>query len=158
MKITLRYRVLGEEDDEVVSLTPEDYFDPLDADETYLEHGIAAKFFDHEHIDVQPGKLKYLILTIAEAELTMIVRTQYLDGEDVLLQHFKGFDGSERLIISKSEDGDWIHIVRLEKPPNLDWTMTSNELASDVPKDGRFESQNLIKNWSYDELLGFAEM
>ena len=158
MKITIRYMLHGEDSERTLSLQPEEYFDPLDDDESYLKDGCASRAFDHEYLDVPTKSLKYLISILEEGTKNHIVRAQYLDGDDVLMQHVKDFDESEELIVSKTEGSGMIHIARIKKPAGSNWSLVYNSLASDVFEDGKYATEDLIKNWSKDELERFSSL
>ncbi len=72
------------------------------------------------------------------------------------MEHCVEEDGEERILLDTLlPDGNW-HIVRVRKPRDHCWTVSTNRLASDEPVNGQYPSRNLCKNWSFEELMAFS--
>ena len=50
------------------------------------------------------------------------------------------------------------HNVHLLKKPGRAWSVVHNSLGSDVIIDGVFESTDLCKQWTYEELEEFGKI
>ena len=155
MKIEIQYLLLGSDKPSYLAPKPEDYFDPVEHDENFWDDGVEKNIFPHEHIGIEPSKLKWLIIRQKNGSNTRITRNQYLDGDDSMMTHTKDEFGAEEIIYSR-KIGDAYEIVRILKPTDQSWSVTYNVIASDVKTDDIYPTDNLTKNWSFDELKDFC--
>jgi hypothetical protein len=87
---------------------------------------------------------------------TRIQRVQYLDGDRATMNHVIDENKEERIILGALVDSEQWHIIHLLKKPGRAWTVVHNSLGSDVMIDGKFESTDLCKQWTYEELEDFG--
>lgn len=155
MKIQLTYQLAAGGDPIRSDVTPEEFFDPLDHGETYWDNGVQRYVFLHEHLGIEPEKLKWVVARLTAGEGIRIQRAQYLDGDNVTLQHTVDEDQEEELIVSTALPDDQWNVVRLLKSPGDTWKMTLNDLVRD-PAEGMPSGSDLCKGWTFEERKAFS--
>lgn len=156
MKIHFTYLKIDEIDAHFFELSPNEYFDPLEENESYWDHGIEKYPFSHEYLSIPPEKLKWLIVTVSENDLNKVYRCQFLDGDKNMMQHTVDEYNNEEIILSvKIAWGKW-HTTRLIKPAGESWAVYVDTIDSDDKINEKYYSYKLIKNWDFEELKAFS--
>lgn len=158
MKITFTYQLVGSCEQHRLEIDPHDYFDPIEDDENYWDHGINKKLFLHEYLDINPGQIKWIVARLSKGNQTRIRRAQYLDGERVTMEHIINENREERIILGALVDSKRGHNIHLLKKHGRAWSVVYNSLDSDEVIDGKFESTDLCKQWTYEELEDFGKI
>lgn len=154
MEITITYCLLAETVSREMKLTPEQYYDPLEAGENYWDDGIERCVFPYRYLDFEPEEIKWVIARVSHEERVRYWRVQHLNGDKAMMQHVVDENAEEEIILSTLlPNGDW-HSARILKPQGACWAVT--RLAIDKDESG--ESKNLVANWSFDELKAFSKI
>src|SRR5687768_13616656 len=99
MKIRITYKVKNESEKHL-NFTPEEYFDPLDDDETFDKNGIPK--FDHaeEYLEIPIEKLEWTEIEVNKKNNGRCIRTQYFDEGKSQMIHVKDLADYEEIIVS----------------------------------------------------------
>ena len=156
MEIRLMYQLADDGEPRELAIAPEDYFDPIENNDSYWDDAVERCLFLHDYLDTDPARLRWIVARLSDSGRVRLRRALYLDGCDVTMEHLVEEDGDEEIILGTLlPDGDW-HIVRVRRPRDGAWTVTMNSLAGDEPVNGKYPSRDLCKNWSFEELIAFS--
>jgi len=159
MNISIEYLLIGCSKRRRLNISPQDYFDPIEEGENYWDHGFEKNLFLHEYLNVDPDQIKWIVECQSKGSQKRIRRAQYLDGDCVTMEHIVDENKEEQINLGAFlvDSEEW-HVIRLLKKPGKAWSVVLNILGSDVPIDGEFESTDLCKQWTYEELEEFGEI
>jgi len=158
MKISIEYLTVGDKSKKSIQLSPEEFFDALDAGENYWEDGVEKYIFPHEHLSIPVPTLKWIEVTKRQGNLVRTYRCQYLDGDKSMTQHTVSENGDEEIITSSLIAENTYHTTRLIKSSDGVWSTYVDSIDSDVEVGGKYDSKNLIKSWLFDELKEFSNV
>ncbi|MHC4117742.1 MAG: hypothetical protein ACYSWO_09575 [Planctomycetota bacterium] len=156
MNISVEYQLIGCSRQYRFNIAPEDYFDPIEKGENYWDHGVDKKFFLHEYLNIDPDQVKWIVACESRGTQRRIRRVQYLDGDRATMEHVVDEHGEERIILGAFVDCEESHIIHLLKKPGRAWSVVHNSLGSEAITDGEYESKDLCKQWTYEELEEFG--
>ena len=158
MKIALTYQRIDEAKPTTIGFAPEDYFDPLEAGETYWEHGVEKNLLLEEYLPIEKGLVKWFIVTHEFRGLSRVTRCQLL-GEDLSMStHTIDEHGNEEIITQSMIAPETWHTVRTLKPHDGFWSTYMDNIGSDKKVDGVYRNDNLITSWSFDETKAFCNV
>jgi hypothetical protein len=121
MKIEIHYQTITDVEPQFIQLTPEEYFDPLEEDETSFEtSGIARSEFAGEYLNLRAEELKWTDVRIQGKNSDYNVRTEYYKGGHSMW-HLRDFDGTEGMCYTSQISDSRQQIIRLHKPVNSSW-------------------------------------
>lgn len=142
MKIRIYYKV-RDELEKYVDLTPKEYFDPIDEDETYENDAIPKYNHAEEYLEVPIKSLEWTIIEISETPQGQTIRKQYFDNGNSWLCHRKDFNGYEEIILSSQLNGSNVHIARIHKDDNENWQVNYDGVITDL-EDGSQSEQKIF--------------
>lgn len=157
MQIQIRYQHRDRPSSEVINLSPDEYFDPIDEGEFLSVRSMARFQEGYRYTPFRPNELKWIILEITDGAEFWKIRTQYLDGERSLMHHSQSSDGSEEIIHQIWFSIERYQTIRTQKEPGKQWTVVMNHLGVEAP-NGLASEQDYLGRWSWDELLAFGDV
>lgn len=144
MKIEIHYLKQSENEPEILELTPEEYFDPLDEeeDENFEDDGVAKYNHAEEYLQLNASELKWSDIRIHGTKNDYNIRTEYYKGIHSMW-HRKEADGSEEICLITQISDSESHFARIYKTVETDWRVVMNALVEDLP-DGSQRDNNLL--------------
>jgi len=158
MNISISYLCFGENEPETIHFSPENYFDPLEPGENYWEHGIEVHQLAENYLPVEISKVKWFIITKRLNDKKRVSRYQLLNGTDSMSIHTIDEEDNEEIITASKIAPETWHTVRIIKPHNGCWSTYMDNIGSDIEVEGKFRNENLIKNWTYEEMKEFSHV
>lgn len=158
IKIKISYVTFQNSEVKDIYLKPEEYFDSLEEGENYWDDGIDKFIFPHEYLNISVSSLKWLTIIVSKGKEKRISRCQYLDGDNVTMNHSVDENGEEEIILSAKISEQSYHTTRILKPKSKSWAVYVDSIDSDVQIEGKYNSINLCKNWSFEELKSFSKI
>jgi hypothetical protein len=132
MEIEIVYKTWQNETPIVRKLTPEEYFDELDAGQTYEVDGIAKHDHTWEYIDVPLSSLEWTSERRSGTTHDRTHFTQYMGNGRSWLNHRVDANGYEEMVHETQLDGGASHLVRTVKMvPTGRWAVRVNCIVSD---------------------------
>src|SRR5262245_17978296 len=98
MEIEILYQTWESDSPVKVSLAPRDYYDPIEAGETYQEHAIPKYNHTWDYLGVPREMLKWSCERRSGTSSDTTIVTQYLDGGRSWMTHRFDPDGYEEMI------------------------------------------------------------
>lgn len=128
IKIRISYKLRNREQIYHLELTPAQYFDPLEADETYYTDGIAKYNSTWEYLPhVVAEELEWSTKEIKGTCNDKIFHTIYLKNSQVnSMTHIKTPTGYEEIILNTEINAHLNHTIRICKVEGKLWQMNSN--------------------------------
>jgi len=134
MKIEIHYQKITDIEPQFKQLTPEEYFDPLEEDETSFETSGIPKFdFAGKYLNLSAEDLKWTDVRIQGTNNKYSLRTEYYKGGHSMW-HLKDFDGTEGICYTSQISDSKQQIVRLHKPVNSSWQVDYHAIWENVAK------------------------
>ena len=116
--VRIEYRLRDDDLRRDKTLTFEEFYDPLEEGETFLEHGVVRHVDFRDFLDVDPAKVRSLRL-----ETPAYRHTALYGARGGRLQHTVYVDdGSEMLVVEDELEPDVSHFVKLLREKDGDWT------------------------------------
>lgn len=107
-------------------MTPEEYFDPLEPDETYKKDGTARHFFLHQYVAVPASQLSWLELSIRGTQHDRQFTAHYFGNDREWLSHSRfSPENEELLILSTSINGGKLTVTLRKKGDDRRWAVES---------------------------------
>ncbi|MDM8528176.1 hypothetical protein QUF58_08170 [Anaerolineales bacterium HSG24] len=133
IQIKITYKRWQDEALQTVELTPDQYFDPLEEDETYYEDGIARYNSSWEYLPHVPvDELQWTFKEISGTNEDSTFYTEYQkNGRDNWMTHRVDHDGHEEIILSTDISNRIGHTIRLHKNEAGQWTVNTNMVHYD---------------------------
>lgn len=156
MEIRISYKLIDHPEIKSLLLTPEEYYDSLEANESFEDNGVPRFNNTHEYIGLAAKKLKWSIIKITCDKGISYLRSQYLDGDRSMMEHTIDYDGSEEIIHSNEIEKDKWHIIKTHKTLNSSWQVIMNALIDDNPNSG-YVSKNYIVEINKEDLFEFSK-
>jgi hypothetical protein len=138
MKIRISYKI-RDESEKSINLTPEEYFDPLDEDENYEDHGIAKFNHAEEYLEIPAERLEWTEIKITETKIGNRIRTQFSKDGKSWMSHQKDTDGYEEIIVMSRLNDLETNIARIHKDKNENWRINYNGVISDLADGSQTE-------------------
>jgi hypothetical protein len=155
VKIQLAYQLWGSDNIAWVTLTPEQYFDPLEPGETYEADGIPRYNHTWQYLSVPRERLKWSLERREGTGDDTTFRTQYMAGGKTWMNHRLDPDGFEELIHCTQISATCCHIVRTRRGPTGAWTVSLISVIRDLP-GGKQESTSYEEPWTFEQVNEFA--
>lgn len=140
MKIVISYKV-NDDLEKQITLTPEEYFDPIDEDETYENDAIPKYNHAEEYLGISTNLLEWTELEISETEQSHCIRTQYFDEGKSWMSHRKDLDGYEEIIVMSQLNNVDTHISRVHKKANEHWQVNLVSVITDLEDGSQSEKE-----------------
>ncbi|SRR5712691_9344365 len=157
MRIQIRYQHRDRSSPEVINLSPDEYFDPIDEGDVLTVESV-AKFEDaYRYTPFSPTELKWTVLEITDGTKFWKIRTQFLDGMRSLMLHSQSSDGGEEIIHSIEISAGCVQTIRTLKEPGKQWSVVMNHLDVETPVTLEAE-QNFLGTWSWEERNAFGNV
>ncbi|OGU66979.1 MAG: hypothetical protein A2499_17485 [Stygiobacter sp. RIFOXYC12_FULL_38_8] len=156
MEIRISYKLKEHLEIKSLLLTPEEYFDPIEANESFEDNGVPRFNSTYEYIGLTAKELKWAIIKITCDKGISYLRSQYLDGDRSMMEHTIDYDGSEVIIHSNEIEKDKWHIIKIHKTLNSSWRVIMNVLIDDKP-NSESDSKNYIVEMSKEDLFEFSK-
>ena len=137
MEIIITYRRRGATPVETLTLTPEEYFDPIEPGESYLTDAVPRLWHDHEYVDLSPDQLDWINVEYRDddgAPAEIHLREYQADGR-IMVQTCYGVaaDGSrswEDVVVETELKPKTFHQHRMYRDdPCGRWRMTLNGIV-----------------------------
>lgn len=128
MKIEIHYQTLTNPKSQIVELKPEEYFDPIEENETFEADGIPKFNFTEEYLDISVQDLQWTDILIQGTDHDHNLRTTYYKGGHSMW-HSKNTDGTEEMCIATQISESELNIVRMSKTLNSSWKIVFNILS-----------------------------
>jgi hypothetical protein len=139
-------------------LSPDEYFDPIEPDETYEEDAIAKCNHTWEYLNVPREQLRWTMERRAGTSDDRTIYTQYLDGGRSWMTHRVDQDGYEEMIHVTQVDDRSCHIVRTVKTcVSGRWAVCLNSLIVDQT-DGSQREQRFDKPWTDEGIKQYCDL
>jgi len=128
IKISIRYKLRGDEKIHALELTAAQYFDPLETDETYYEDGIAKYNTTWEYLpNILVEELEWSSKEICGTNDDKFFYTKYLkNGRDNWMTHIKTSTGHEEIILNTEINAQIGHTIRICKAEGSLWQLNTN--------------------------------
>jgi hypothetical protein len=140
------------------SLTPEEYFDPLELGESYESDGVPKFNHTWRYLDVPPSQLKWTLeRRSGTADDDTTFRTQYMDGGRCWMTHRSDPDGYEEMIHFTQIDDSRCHILRTCRTSGGGWAVILNSLIEDKD-DGSQREERFDHPWSFNEAMSYSRL
>lgn len=155
MNIQIAYQTWDDAEPVWLTLTPEEYFDPLEPGETYEAHGVPRFNHTWQYLAVPRDRLKWSLERRQGTHDDTTFRTQYMDGGRSWMYHRLDPDGYEEIIHNTQFTDDRCHIMRTCRVAGGNWVVSLNSLIRDLA-DGSQDEQRYDQPWSPDESAAFS--
>jgi hypothetical protein len=155
MNIQIAYQTWDGTEPVWLTLTPEEYFDPLEPGETYEANGVPRFNHTWHYLPVPRERLKWSLERRQGTGDDTTFRTQYMGGGQSWMNHRLDPDGYEEIIHATQIAEDRCHIIRTCRVPGGQWAVSLNSVIRDSP-DGSQEEQRLDQPWSFDEIIALS--
>lgn len=142
MKIRICYKT-KDELEKSIDLTPEEYFDPIDEDETYENDAIPKYNHAEEYLEISTNLLEWTEIAVSETNQSHCIRTQYSDNGKSWMSHRKDLSGYEEIILSSQINSSNVHIARIHKDGNENWQVNYDGVITDL-EDGSQSEQKIF--------------
>ena len=141
IKIEIEYLIKGNMESSKIKIEPEDYFDPIEENETF-ENDAIARFNHHiDYLNISPDQLVWSKLSILGTnEDDRIIVTRYYGDGQTWTTHRVDSDGYEEIIHYTQESEDKCHIIRTHKDKDGNWIMNLNSVIVDMPDGSQKET------------------
>jgi hypothetical protein len=111
-----------------IVLTEEEYFDPLDKNETYKNDGIPHFPHAYQYLDVKFEDIKWTLLKVTGTTDDVVIRTQFMQNGKGWMSHSKWINGFEEIIhVIKTLDDKEV-VIKTSKPHDGNWMVVSNTI------------------------------
>lgn len=150
MEIEIVFQTWDAESPVTLRLSPEEYFDPTEIDESYEEDAIAKYNHTWEYLNVSREQLKWTIERRVGTSDDRTIFTQYMDDGRSWMTHRVDPDGLEEMIHVTQLDIRTCHIIRTMKHFNSGrWAVHLNSLIVNQD-DGSQKEQLFHLPWTYE--------
>ncbi|MBX7171115.1 MAG: hypothetical protein K1X72_09165 [Pyrinomonadaceae bacterium] len=142
MKIVISYKVIDDLEKQI-TLTAEEYFDPIDEDETYENDAIPKYNHAEEYLEIATNLLEWTEIAVSETKQSHCIRTQYFDEGKSWMSHRKDLYGYEEIVLSSQLNSSNVHIARIHKDDNENWQVNYDGVITDI-EDGSQSEQKIF--------------
>jgi hypothetical protein len=129
MHITLRFQKVDSQAPQELELSADQYFDPLEAGESFEKDGVPKFSNDWHYLRLEPSELLWSQLEVRGESHTKKYATQYSAGGQSVLVHRKDSDGWEEIIASTRLSPYQVHILRVHRDSDA-WVQNTNVLIT----------------------------
>ena len=158
MEVSLTYQLHDHGEPQKLELSPADFFDPLEAGESFWDDAVERHLLLHEYLGVEPARVKWMVARVSDGGRTRLTRAQYLDGDNVLMQHTVDEHQGEEIILSTRLPTGESHTIRVLKPGDASWSVTANMLIHDASVDDQPSITDLCRGWTFEERKTFCQV
>jgi hypothetical protein len=155
MQIQIGYQTWDGQGPVWLTLSPEEYFDPLGPGEEHATNGVPRYNHTWEYLNIPLDRLKWSVERRRGTFDDTTFLTQYMDGGKTWMNHRRDPDGYEEIIHYTQLAGDRCHILRTCQKPHGAWVVALNSVIRDLP-DRRQEEQRYDLRWSPEEIAAFT--
>jgi hypothetical protein len=140
MKINIRYQC-RDRALRVITLTPEEYFDPIESGESYEHDGVPKFNHAKDYLGLSSEELDWTELQLTETDNDQIIRTDfYAHGKSAMSQR-KDSDGYEEIILETQIAESISHIIRVYKDKSSKWKVIYNGLIENLADGSQRETK-----------------
>lgn len=134
--IEISYKLRDGNTPVVLHLTPEQYYDTVEAGESYENDGVPR--FDHawQYLGIPIDRFDWTVLRLSGVMDSWVRRTDFFCKGRSWLLHRSDADGYEELIHNTELQDGSTHIIRIHRTPDGAWAMNTNVV---IRKDGTEE-------------------
>jgi hypothetical protein len=140
MKISIRYQC-RDRTLRVITLKPEEYFDPVESGESYEHDGVPK--FDHakDYLGFPSEELDWTELQLTETDNDQIIRTNFYSHGKSAMSQRKDSDGYEEIILETQIGESMSHIVRIYKDRTSEWKVIYNGIIENLTDSSQRETK-----------------
>ena len=150
--IRITYQLRSETTLRSLELTPEEYYHPLEQNETYERGAIPRFHHAYQYTKHSADDLRWTVLEGGPIAGS-VIRTQFLDGRRSMTTHRTDANGYEEIIHSTAVGEGRLLIVRTVKKPGQAWAVVSSGcLVNDATWEG------IKVGWSREEMQAFGKI
>ena len=114
-----------------ISISPEEYFLPLEAGESFEADGQPRYTGAENYINIPPEELNWTEVRVrSTSEFDSTKRTQYERNGTIFLMHWQFNNGNESIIHTTEIDDSLAHVIRLYRSGNGPWKIHSDLVQS----------------------------
>ena len=158
MEIVIVYQTWNDKSPLRLTLTPEEYFDPIQPGETFEQDAIPKFNHTWQYLRVPRDSLKWSMEHRSGTSDDTVFLTQYMDGGRSWMNHRSDPNGYEEIVQCTQLDECRCHIIRAVKiAPNGRWAVSYNGLITDQD-DGSQAEQRFDVPWSFDDIKAFSHL
>jgi hypothetical protein len=150
--IRIIYQLRSETTPRSLELTPEEYYHPLEQDQTYERGAIPRFHHAFQYTKHSADDLKWTVLEGGPI-LGSVIRTQLLDGRRFMMTHRMDADGYEEIIHSTAVGEGGLLIVRTQKHAGQAWSVVSSSYS----ENDRGWHEKAV-GWSRAEMQAFGKI
>jgi hypothetical protein len=149
MEIEIAFQTWDGDSPVRLRLSPEEYFDPVDPDETYEVDAVAKFNHTWEYLNVPREQLKWTTERRVGTSHDRTISIQYMDGGRSWMTHRVDPNGYEEMIHVTQLDSRTCHITRTVKRVGSGrWAVHLNSVIVDQ-NDGSQKEQRFDQPWTW---------
>ncbi|HYE72867.1 MAG TPA: hypothetical protein VEF04_06030 [Blastocatellia bacterium] len=114
MRIEITYKRHADPVPHTLVLEPEEYFDPLESNESFEKHGIPKHDHAIDYLPCNSEEIEWTSIQVAEIPNSYSIRTEYYRNGS-MMWHRKETTGYEEICVQTNISKQECHIVRLHK-------------------------------------------
>jgi len=126
---------------QVVTLSPREYFSPLEAGETYEREGIPKADHARDYLDVADEELEWTELQIRGTNQDETRRTEVYSNGLSVMAHGTDTEGFEEIIIETRISELAVHKVHIYRKEGSKWMMLLNSVVEGQPNGSEIENR-----------------
>lgn len=161
MEIKISFQTWDSSDPVIYSLSPEEYFDPIQPHENFEEDGISKYPETWEYLlkerNLERRLLKWSMEKRTGTHHDTTFRTQYMDNGRSWMTHRSDPNGYEEITHYTQLTESSCHIFRTFKTEGGSWAVHVNCVIEDR-KDGSQTEHSYLEPWSYGEAIKFTRL
>ena len=113
--IKLEWQTVGSKEIHAIGIAPDQYFDPVEAGETFAEHGIPKHDYPIDYLSLSSRKVSWITLIVSGTTDDFSQKTIYYGKGSSLLNHRVCKSGYEEIIVETTLPNNCTHLVRIHK-------------------------------------------
>ena len=139
MRIEIHYVRRWTSELQVMALSPDEYFDPVEQGESYEEDGIPKHNHAEGYLGLPISQLIWTEIHVMGTSEDHIIRTEYSETGKATMIHRLDADGYEEMIHFTQLTRASCHIIRTWKRGSGGWSVCLNSLIEDMPDGSQRE-------------------
>lgn len=128
IEINIYYCLIQKRKIELLRLSAEEYYDPIESNESYEENAIPRFPHAFQYLNVSVEELKWTVLIVRGSSDDNITRTQFTQKGKGWMTHSISKDGFEEIIHLVILPDDSNLVIKTTKPPEGDWMVISSSI------------------------------
>jgi hypothetical protein len=140
MSITISFQRRDSAVGEKQILAPEEFFDPLDAGETFEKDGVPRFNHDWYYLNLSPIDLAWSKLEVEVGTRLRTVYTEYFADGDAIVVFVREPSGWQEIIASTKINERQMHILRVHRSEDA-WRTNTNVVVTTHPDGTQSESK-----------------